>query len=115
VAAQGDRLVGAALLALLALPAAAQTEHSEEHSFRVVALTRGLEQPWSLAFLPDGRMLVTEKAGRLRFVGKDYKLDPQPIAGLPQATLHGQGGRCTRALRRTGSFTCPMRRAARGA
>jgi glucose/arabinose dehydrogenase len=92
VAAQGDRLVGAALLAALAFPAAAQIERSEEHSFRVVELTRGLEQPWSLAFLPDGRMLVTEKAGRLRFVGKDFKPDPQPIAGLPQVTVHGQGG-----------------------
>jgi glucose/arabinose dehydrogenase len=92
VAAQGDRLVGAALLALLALPAAAQVERSEEHSFRVVELTRGLEQPWSLAFLPDGRLLVTEKAGRLRLVDKDFKLEPQPVAGLPQVTVHGQGG-----------------------
>ena len=78
--------------ALAALHAFAQTQRSEEHAFRVVELTRGLEQPWSLAFLPDGRMLVTEKAGRLRFVGKDFKLDPQPVAGLPQATVQGQGG-----------------------
>lgn len=75
----------------LALPAAAQVHRSEEHSFRVVELVRGLEQPWSLAFLPDGRLLVTEKAGRLRFV-KDNKLDPQPVAGLPEVTVHGQGG-----------------------
>jgi glucose/arabinose dehydrogenase len=82
-------LIPAALAALAAL---AQTQRSEEHAFRVVELTRGLEQPWSLAFLPDGRMLVTEKAGRLRFVGKDFKLDPQPVTGLPQATVQGQGG-----------------------
>jgi glucose/arabinose dehydrogenase len=77
----------------LAQPLAAQqVQRSEEHAFRVVELTRGLEQPWSLAFLPDGRMLVTEKAGRLRFVGADFKLDPQPVAGLLPVTVHGQGG-----------------------
>ncbi|MDH5221562.1 MAG: PQQ-dependent sugar dehydrogenase [Betaproteobacteria bacterium] len=79
------------LLALAAAPAAAQTIQSEKHAFRVVEMVRGLEQPWSLAFLPDGRMLVTEKAGRLRIV-KDGKLDPQPVAGLPAVTVHGQGG-----------------------
>ena len=77
--------------ALLALPAAAQTIQSEEHAFRLVELVRGLEQPWSLAFLPDGRMLVTEKAGRLRIV-KDGKLEPQAVAGLPEVAVHGQGG-----------------------
>ncbi|HLE94415.1 MAG TPA: PQQ-dependent sugar dehydrogenase, partial [Sulfuricaulis sp.] len=77
--------------ALAAFPAAAQTIQSEEHAFRVVTLVRGLEQPWSLAFLPDGRMLVTEKAGRLRIV-KDGKLDAQSVAGLPEVTVHGQGG-----------------------
>jgi len=91
VAAQGHRLVAAALLAVLALPAAAQIQRSELHAFRVVELVRGLEQPWSLAFLPDGRMLVTEKAGRLRVV-KDGRLDPQPVAGLPEVAVYGQGG-----------------------
>jgi len=76
----------------LAQQAGAQEIHrSEEHAFRVVELLRGLEQPWSLAFFPDGRLLVTEKAGRLRLV-KDLKLDPQPVAGLPEVTVHGQGG-----------------------
>jgi glucose/arabinose dehydrogenase len=80
------------LAALLAAhTASAQQLHSEEHAFRLVELVRGLEQPWSLAFLPDGRMLVTEKAGRLRVV-KDLKLDPQPVAGLPEVTVQGQGG-----------------------
>src|SRR5262245_26289160 len=71
--------------------ACAETYKSDEHSFRVVQVVKGLEQPWSLAFLPDGRMLVTEKAGRLRVI-RDGKLDPQPIAGLPRVTVHGQGG-----------------------
>src|SRR4051812_9421983 len=69
----------------------AQTYRSDEHSFRVVQVVKGLEQPWSLAFLPDGRMLVTEKAGRLRMIANG-KLEPQPIAGLPRVTVHGQGG-----------------------
>jgi glucose/arabinose dehydrogenase len=80
-----------ALLATLPLTAAAQALRSQEHSFRVVKLVEGLEQPWSLAFLPDGRMLVTEKAGRLRVVSQG-KLLPEPVQGLPEVTVHGQGG-----------------------
>jgi glucose/arabinose dehydrogenase len=45
-------------------------------------VTRGLANPWSLLWLPDGGMLVTERAGRLRLV-RDGVLDPRPIAGLP--------------------------------
>ena len=80
-----------AFAALLPLAAAAQTHRSDEHAFRLVKVAEGLEQPWSLAFLPDGRMLVTEKAGRLRIVSQG-RLEPQPVGGLPQVTVHGQGG-----------------------
>jgi glucose/arabinose dehydrogenase len=66
--------------------------NSEKHTFRVVTLLQGLEYPWSVAFLPDGRMLVTERAGRLRLVGQDLRLDPKPIAGLPDVVATGQGG-----------------------
>ena len=66
--------------------------NSEKHAFRVVTLLQGLEYPWSVAFLPDGRMLVTERAGRLRLVGQDLRLDPKPIAGLPDVVATGQGG-----------------------
>jgi glucose/arabinose dehydrogenase len=59
---------------------------------RLVKVVEGLEYPWGLAFLPDGRMLVTERPGRLRIVGKDGKLVPQAVAGLPQVAAHGQGG-----------------------
>jgi len=72
-------------------PAGAQSFQSTEHAFRVVTLVRGLEQPWALAFLPDGRFLVTEKAGRLRIIAHG-KLEPKPIAGMPEVTVHGQGG-----------------------
>lgn len=64
----------------------------EEHAFRVVTVTPGLEHPWGLAFLPDGRRLVTERPGRLRLVAADGALDPRPITGLPPIAVHGQGG-----------------------
>lgn len=51
----------------------------------------GLEFPWALAFLPDGRMLVTEKPGRLRVVGRDGRLGA-PLAGLPPVAVSGQCG-----------------------
>ncbi|MDH4149903.1 MAG: PQQ-dependent sugar dehydrogenase [Betaproteobacteria bacterium] len=77
----------------LVSPATAQqTVQSEKHAFRVVTLTKGLDHPWSIAFLPDGRMLVTERSGRLRIIGRDFKLDPKPVAGLPEIVAAGQGG-----------------------
>jgi glucose/arabinose dehydrogenase len=54
-------------------------------------LISGLEHPWSMAWLPDGSMLITERAGRLRLV-RNGQLDPQPIAGLPVIFARGQGG-----------------------
>jgi len=79
------------ILLLLPLAAAAQTIRSQEHSFRVVRVVEGLVQPWSVAFLPDGRMLITEKAGRLRLVANN-ELHAAPIEGIPQVTVQGQGG-----------------------
>lgn len=72
-------------------PSQAQTLTSQKHTFRVVTLVEGLEHPWSLAFLPDGRMLVSERPGRLRLISEG-KLDPRPIDGLPEITAQGQGG-----------------------
>lgn len=57
----------------------------------VVVVARGLEHPWSLAFLPDGRMLVTERPGRMRFVARDGTLSA-PLAGVPEVHARGQGG-----------------------
>ena len=77
-------------------PALAQNRsaviNSEKHAFRIATLLTGLENPWSVAFLPDGRMLVTERVGRLRLVGLDFRLDPVPIEGLPETVARGQGG-----------------------
>ena len=70
----------------------AQFVQSEKHAFRISSLVTGLENPWSVAFLPDGRFLITERAGRLRLVSSDFKLDPKPIDGLPEVVSHGQGG-----------------------
>ena len=79
---------------LFLLPACAlgQTIHTEEQSFKVVKVAGGLEHPWSVAFLPDGRMLVTEREGRLRRVSKDGKLEPKPIEGVPEVVQRGQSG-----------------------
>jgi glucose/arabinose dehydrogenase len=79
------------VLIACAFAAHAQDHNSDEHSFRIVRVADGLEQPWSAAFLPDGRILVTEKAGRLRVIAQG-KVDPRPIAGLPAVTVQGQGG-----------------------
>jgi glucose/arabinose dehydrogenase len=82
----------ATALAFGCAAAGAQPITTEEHALRVVRLVERLEHPWGLAFLPDGRMLVTERAGRLRIVGKDFRLEPEPVQGLPAITAHGQGG-----------------------
>ncbi len=59
---------------------------AEQHKIRVVVVTKGLSHPWSLAFLPDGSMLVTERPGRLRII-RNGVLDPAPVGGVPQ--VHG--------------------------
>ena len=51
----------------------------------------GLEHPWGLEFLPDGRMIVTERPGRLRIVTKDGKISA-PLSGVPRVVAQGQGG-----------------------
>ncbi|MFN9489170.1 MAG: PQQ-dependent sugar dehydrogenase [Betaproteobacteria bacterium] len=88
------KLLSLFCMVLLVQGAAAlgQTVKSEKHEFRVVTLVRGLQNPWSLAFLPDGRILVTEREGRLRIIGKDWRLDPKPVEGLPEIVASGQGG-----------------------
>ena len=58
---------------------------------KVETVARGLEHPWGLEFLPDGRMIVTERPGRLRIVTKDGKLS-EPLTGVPQVDARGQGG-----------------------
>ncbi|MDH4390612.1 MAG: PQQ-dependent sugar dehydrogenase [Aquabacterium sp.] len=72
------------------LPAQAQTQ-AQASQPKVAVVAHGLVNPWSLAFLPDGRMLVTERPGRMRIIGTDGKLGP-PLPGLPPVVAEGQGG-----------------------
>jgi len=66
-------------------------ESAEERKLRLVVMTRALEQPWSMAFLPDGALLITERPGRLRIV-RHGKLDPHPVAGVPPVATGGLQG-----------------------
>jgi glucose/arabinose dehydrogenase len=90
------RVLSLAALAL-ALPLASEaraqvpTEHSAHHSYRVVPVVDGLINPWSMAFLPNGDILVTERAGRLRIV-RAGQLLPDAVAGVPIARVGNQGG-----------------------
>ena len=72
-------------------PPAEMTFRSERHAFRVETFVPELDTPWGIAFLPDGKILVTERPGRLRVV-VDGKLDPTPIAGLPAIYVRQDGG-----------------------
>ena len=85
-------VIAGMLAAALALPATSQTLQTREHTVRIVTVTSGLVNPWSLTFLPDGRMLVTERAGRLRMIAKDGTLEVRPVEGLPRVDAQGQGG-----------------------
>jgi glucose/arabinose dehydrogenase len=85
------------LLTALLLPptqsalAAPQTFPSSAGNLDVETVTGGLVHPWSLAFLPDGRMLVTERPGRMRIVTGTGQLSP-PLAGLPEVYAQSQAG-----------------------
>jgi glucose/arabinose dehydrogenase len=100
-------LSGAGTLALL--PAFAQPSHAQappappsqskdlaregtNKGFVVRTLVTGLNQPWSMAWLPTGELLVTEREGQLRRISKDFALDPAPIKGLPTVFTGGQAG-----------------------
>ncbi|WP_341912025.1 PQQ-dependent sugar dehydrogenase [Ferrovibrio terrae] len=83
------------LLAMLAAPVAVAQPvpviRTEAASLRVVTVASGLENPWGMAFLPDGRILVTERPGRMRVVAKDGALSP-PLGNVPKVYDSGQGG-----------------------
>ncbi len=73
------------LLLFLVLPALAGDE------YRIETVAEGLDHPWAVAWLPDGRMLVTERSGQLRLID-ETGLHEEPISGLPEAHVHSQAG-----------------------
>lgn len=77
----------AGLLALAAAPSVAQSPPSP----KAQTVASGLQNPWAVAFLPDGRFLVTERPGRLRVVNADGQVQPA-VQGLPEVAAGGQGG-----------------------
>jgi glucose/arabinose dehydrogenase len=87
-------LIGLALLAASALAEEAPrspTPRALKLAARVTDVATGLEHPWGVELLPDGRFLVTERPGRLRLVGRDGRLS-EPLTGVPEAYASGQGG-----------------------
>ena len=80
------------LLPLLLFLPGIQPSAIAETELQLDTLVRGLEHPWSLAFLPTGPMLVTERPGRLRLIHTDGRLEPEPIGGLPEVFASGQAG-----------------------
>jgi aldose sugar dehydrogenase len=87
---------GVSLLACPVAPALSQaprspTPASTDGMVRVDTVARGLVNPWALAFLPDGRILVTERPGRLRIVAVNGTLS-EPLTGVPEVHARGQGG-----------------------
>jgi glucose/arabinose dehydrogenase len=83
----------AACAAGLILPAgpARAADDAGAADVHLVTVASGLEHPWGLAFLPDGRFLVTERPGTLRVVGRDGRIGP-PLAGVPKVDAVNQGG-----------------------
>ncbi len=72
-------------------PLISQNNVTVAENFRTTTILKGLERPWGMAWLPDGAMLITERAGRLRIARNGVK-QPQPIAGVPEVFAVGQGG-----------------------
>ena len=79
------------LAAILTAPAQGQVYESVEHDFRVVTVAEDIQHPWSIAFLPDGDMLFTQRTGELRIV-RDGELLPVPVEGVPETRVINQGG-----------------------
>ncbi|CAO4146487.1 Aldose sugar dehydrogenase YliI [Methylorubrum aminovorans] len=66
-------------------------EPAQKTEVETAVVAKGLDSPWAMEFLPDGRMIVTEKAGKIRIVAKDGTVG-QPVAGVPKVDPKGQGG-----------------------
>ncbi len=69
-----------------------QVIKSQKQNFRIEVVASGLDTPWGEVFLPDGRLLVTERSGHIRIISKDGKLDPNPVKGTPVPWVRQDGG-----------------------
>ena len=85
------RILPLAIAVYMPLAEAQEIHESERHSFRVETFAEGLGVPWGLAFLPDGRLLISEREGTLRIADLAGKLSP-PIKNVPPVRAEGQGG-----------------------
>ena len=88
--------IASVALLVLVPAAAAQTVESSAGNLTATVIAEGLDHPWALGFLPDGRMLVTERSGQLRII--DGGVVGEPIAGVPAVYNQGQGGLLDLAL-----------------
>jgi len=84
-------LAATSVLATPAVVRAQETLKSAKAGYRLVTLSRDLVQPWSIAFMPDGRLLITERPGRLR-VFANGRLEPRVLPGVPAVRTGGQAG-----------------------
>ncbi|MEX0690785.1 MAG: PQQ-dependent sugar dehydrogenase [Gemmatimonadales bacterium] len=84
-------LLVATSFSLFLAPASGQALPSAHHAYRVVTVAEGLINPWGIAFLPGGDMLITERPGRLRLV-RNGQLVAEPVSGVPAVLAQGQGG-----------------------
>ena len=86
-------LIAVSLLLSTAIPedSGAQIHRSTLHDYRVVPVASGLQNPWGIAFLPGGDILITERSGRLRIV-REGRLLPDAVPGVPEVLAQGQGG-----------------------
>lgn len=87
-----ERRANATLPPPVVAPDPREIRRSEQHRYRIEYIVRdGLQVPWSFAWLPDGRILLTERIGRLRVI-ENGRLLPQPVAGIPEVIERGEGG-----------------------
>ena len=84
-------LILISIVAAKAQPVAGSTIETQKQKFVLQSVTTELQRPWGMAFLPDGRILVTELAGEIRIIKEDKLLD-EKISGVPEVFNNGQGG-----------------------
>src|SRR5919106_4083362 len=88
--------IGVGIMSAASLSAQAQAPKSPTPApvngvIRAETVAKGLEHPWALEFMPDGRIVVTERAGRVRIVDRESRLS-KPLDGVPRVAARGQGG-----------------------